>query len=525
MSVRVIVWVVVLLGLWGCASPEKSATTRDDVDASANSDSATADVPQFDTCAQPQDLCDGSCLPPCPAGSDRGNGCHCWASPIALPKAGTAVGATACVSAFIPSGNGAAANHQRTAFFGAMETLGVRVIRQHFLWYTIQPTKETWSWGPSDRVVAAAKAANVQIVGLLVSGTPWASEQGAAKNDHYYPPDDPADFANFAAAVVKRYGKTVHRWEIWNEQNAGYRFWKGGEGLAGDAKAYGELLVATYAAIKQVQPEAQVSYGGLFYYPQFIPGAEEFLSDSMSLAKGASAAFDALSFHPYPPYPPVLSPEDATTPGADGMARFAFDAMVDRLSAVLGKAGVKDRPIWVTEIGWPIGLGLTEDRVAQFLVRGYALLLRAGTELLCWYTFMDHSPNHAPVVPWEGVFGLYNWSNIAKADTKLSPKLTALAHGTFFKLLADAKFAADERSGRDWHQLAFASPDGRTIRLLWDWTLPPGKQRTVSFPAEKGRSYTGLGMYGMPHPLSHTAPHAVTLAISATPVYVISKSL
>lgn len=443
-----------------------------------------------------------------------------WADPIPLPAPGTPVSATACVSAFVPSGVGDAEDNRRAAFFSACHALGIRAVRQHFLWHQLQPTKAKWSWDAMDRVVAAADAAKIELIGLLGYGAPWASAKGKAAGDYHFPPDNPGDFAGYAAAVTARYSKSVHRWEVWNEQNAGYRFWLG-SGIDGDAKAYAELLVAARAAIAKSAPNATVAYGGLFYYPQIIPGAEQFLADTLAMVPATVKAFDALAFHPYPPYPPMLGPEDAPKAGPGSMQRYAFDVMVQRLRAIIRDAGGAHVPVWVTEVGWPIGLGLSDDQVARFLVRGYALLLREGVDLLCWYTYMDHSPNKAPSVPWEAVFGLYKWSDTGKGQP-LQPKATVKAHATFFATLGQARFAADERAGKDWQQLAFADDAGRVVRVVWDWQQPEGAAREVAFVAVKGRKYSAIGMYGEDRAVTVDAAHMVRLSVSATPVYVIS---
>jgi len=444
-----------------------------------------------------------------------------WADPVPIPPPGTPVSNTACISAFVPGGAGKSEVQRRAAFFAAMKQLGVRAVRQHFLWRSVEPNKGKWSWDTMDRVVAAADAAGIELVGLLGYGVPWASSKGKAANDHHYPPDDPADFANYAAKVTARYAESVRRWEVWNEQNAGYRFWMGG-GLDGDPEAYAELLVAAHAAIKKAAPKATVGYGGLFYYPQLITGAEAFLDKSIKANAAAGDAFDTLAFHPYPPYPPMLAPEDAPKAGAAQMQRYAFDAMVKRLRAVMASHGREDVPVWVTEVGWPVGLGLSEDRVARFLVRGYALLLAEGVDLLCWYTWMDHSPKHKPSVPWEGVFGLYKWADVGAGATA-QPKATVKAHATFFATLGQTRFAADERAGKDWQQLAFADDNGRVVRVIWDWQQAEGASREVSFLAQKGRKYSAFGMYGQALEVKVDGSNMVRLSVSATPTYVVSK--
>ena len=66
-----------------------------------------------------------------------------------------------------------------------------------------------------------------------------------------------------ASDVARRHRSGVIGWEIWNEENGGWRFWEPKENPA----AYGQLLCSTRTALMKVDPVVPVAFGGLFFPP------------------------------------------------------------------------------------------------------------------------------------------------------------------------------------------------------------------------------------------------------------------
>src|SRR5262249_32175767 len=136
---------------------------------------------------------------------------------------------------------------------------------------------------------------------ILCYGNPWANAEpmGTIK-----PPDDPADFARFASSAASAFAGRLATYEVWNEQNLGFRFWFPRE----DGDAYGTLLKATSKALRSADPNARVALGGLIYHGLFTT-AERFLETVYTAHPDIAAAYDVLAFHPYPIYPPSVAPE------------------------------------------------------------------------------------------------------------------------------------------------------------------------------------------------------------------------
>ena len=254
----------------------------------------------------------------------------------------------------------------------------------------------------------AADAKGIEVLALLAYGNPWATQWGFT-NDALYPPDDPADFAHFAGAVAARYAGQVSRYEIWNEENSGFRFWK----PSADPAAYATLLHEASAAVHAADPKAQVAYGGLFFHGQAIMSATDFLTQSFAARPDLANDLDAFGFHPYPLYPPSVAPE------AGDNGETPVDEMVSSLRAILDANGAKGKPMWATEYGWPDFSPVTPDLQAAYLVRETMWLAASHVPLACDFTLTD-GPNAGQFPP-EDSFGLYAFSSAVGGHGAIKP--------------------------------------------------------------------------------------------------------
>jgi len=252
---------------------------------------------------------------------------------------------------------------------------GARYLRLDFDWSYIGRREGELDWAPVDRVVRAARACDLEVLGLLTYTPAWA--RGPGGSDHS-PPADADDFAEFAAATVDRFRSLgVRTWEVWNEPNLAF-FWE----PAPDPVGYTELLVAAYDAIKESDPDATVLSGGL------APAADEadgsrvapvtFLEEVY--AAGGGDHFDAVAHHPYS-FPAL--PLDET-------GNNAFVDVTPALHAVMDENGDARKHIWGTEMGAPTGSSLTADFVAQYVTQAYeAWRDWSFTGPLIWYSYRD----------------------------------------------------------------------------------------------------------------------------------------
>jgi len=196
-----------------------------------------------------------------------------------------------------------------------MREAGVAWARSDFDWSDIQSHQGgDWNFAALDTVVSNAEQAGVQILPILGYNVSFATP--SYKNL--------AHWTNYVHALAAHYRSRLPVLEIWNEENIP-AFWK-----EPDATNYLALLKATYATAKAVDPNLSVAVGGFAGVPtNFI--------EQLYLAGGKSC-FDIMNVHPYgQPNAPESYLEE----------RFAG------LKAVMAKYGDAEKPLWITEIGWP----------------------------------------------------------------------------------------------------------------------------------------------------------------------------
>ena len=432
----------------------------------------------------------------------------------------------------------------RTTAYRRLYDAGVRAIRLDIPWSEVQPVggHGRFDFSPLDPEIGAIRGAGMKIIGILDYGNPDYSRLGhlvattplagglppfAVGSAQYFPPDDPADFARYAAAAVARYRGDAIAWEVWNEENEGWRFWLPHE----DAAAYARLLCATYDAVKAADPISPVLFGGVFFPAVAgLPGTSgpDFVAHAYDADPRVGRCFDALAYHPYA-YP-------FTAPELELPVRGSVIGAAGAMRSVLHAHGDRSKPIWITEVGWPTHdrtYGVPELKQAQYVARMEAVTASQRVPALTWYTYGDF-PDPTGGADQEAWFGFFRLDGTAK------PAYVALA--TFASVFAGAHFAADVSrrlslpagrllTGRRGFALRFARP-GATVTALWlanesvaegQGALPPGgtlppASMTVELPVGSP-TVTVTDFLGNSRRLSAHS-RRVTLQLGAGPVYV-----
>ena len=127
-----------------------------------------------------------------------------------------------------------------------MSAAGVTTVRLFPEWRDFEPTKGTWKWERGDALVEAASKNDIEINAILMGSPP------GEKKAHAFPMDDLDGWSNYVSAVVGRYKKRIHYWEVWNEGNGGFN---DGKHTTTD---YAKLAIATYTAAKKADPHAKI---------------------------------------------------------------------------------------------------------------------------------------------------------------------------------------------------------------------------------------------------------------------------
>jgi hypothetical protein len=263
-----------------------------------------------------------------------------------------------------------------------MKAMGAVWLRFPIFWADIQSGGPTsYRWDGYDRVIKAARARGFFILGEISFSPTWARPAGSSDRT---PPTNVADYANFAAAVARRYGPLgVHAYEIWNEPNI-VDFWQ----PKPDVASYTTLLKAAYTSITQADPSAVVVTAGLS--PASDNGTNiapvTFLKGIY--ANGGKGYFDAVGHHPY------NFPDGGALKVAPWSAWYQMFGTPESLRSVMIANGDGDKKIWMTEYGAPTNgdpaKQVTEAVQAQFVTDAYNQVKTypwAGP--LFWFQYRD----------------------------------------------------------------------------------------------------------------------------------------
>jgi hypothetical protein len=249
--------------------------------------------------------------------------------------------------------------------------------------------KSARDWSAQDAYVADSKRHNQTIVGIVNGYAAWANGGG----DPWAPATDPTEFANFARDSVNRYKNDIHIWEVWNEEN-GPSFWK----PSPDAAAYARMLRATYLAIKQADPSAQVVIGGIDRNDYGYLNRVYATLKTFPNAAANHYFFDALACHPYGDNRPPESDDPAFI--YSGMDRNF--AGLPKMKAAMDAQGDTGKHILVTEMGWtvtdvPWTKGVGAANQAAYLTRAYQMAQDwPWLDCMMWYGFRNWNTEEDP---------------------------------------------------------------------------------------------------------------------------------
>ncbi|HZI38899.1 MAG TPA: family 1 glycosylhydrolase, partial [Acidimicrobiia bacterium] len=144
---------------------------------------------------------------------------------------------------------------QRIALLDKLAAANIRWVRIDIGWRAWEENGRgvisQWQADMMDRIVAAAEARGIRILGTLWHTPAWANGGKSATT----PPDDPNEYARFAQYISARYRGRIAAWEVWNEPNQSGFF------TGADPVKYAALVRAAYPAFKAGDPGALVVAG------------------------------------------------------------------------------------------------------------------------------------------------------------------------------------------------------------------------------------------------------------------------
>jgi hypothetical protein len=226
---------------------------------------------------------------------------------------------------------------------GYYKQLNVCWVRYQFHWDKIEKSPGVYDWSAVDTAVQTMNAAGIH-VDFAIQSAPSFNQTLTCYGTPYLP--GPNQMAQFASTIATRYdGKHGHGeidvFEIGNEEYDNHFVQNPTLSEAcRSAKNYGPVLEAGYKAIKAANPNALVGMFGQWL--RDINHINTFFNDLF--AGGYGPYMDYMNFHFY-------------NGGRDPSQSYgnvpSFNLWWQTLHNIATKYGYANKPIWVTETGWP----------------------------------------------------------------------------------------------------------------------------------------------------------------------------
>jgi hypothetical protein len=262
--------------------------------------------------------------------------------------------------------------------------LGVGWIKQQVDWNSTEYARGLYHWEELDHLVAEAQKYGLKIM-LSAARAPGFSRPEPVEEDG--PPSDFSIFQDFMFALSNRYKGRIAAYELWNEPNL-RREWRG---FDLSAEKFVELIKAGSSGVREGDPDAVIISGApaTTGIDDKIDAIDDRVYLRAMIAAGVVDYVDAIGAHPYGAgNPPDERASDAThaRSGFNTHPSFFFLDTIEDYHAILLEANI-DKPIWVTEFGWPsidhfgevdtagweYARDVTEQDQAAYLLRSIAL--------------------------------------------------------------------------------------------------------------------------------------------------------
>jgi hypothetical protein len=286
----------------------------------------------------------------------------------------------------------------------SIQELGVSLIRMPFQWRLIKISPGVYDWSTIDRLVKAAQTRQIEILFTIrsTSHTSFWEEtekekakknkikKGSIQIPSLNPPSvNKEQWVHFVETLANRYRGQGVNYEIENEVNE-ETFWKG------TLEEYLELLMVGYDVIKKADPQAKVlpsamGCGIVRNYKLGLARQEAWKwHDSWLEPILSTKKFDVVNVHNY------YFPSDVIANG------LSFRSYLEHIHELMRKSGLKDRPIWITEIGYVSSPTEADGRMdngspekqAQWLKEAYQQAFEFGVERIYWYLLRDRKETY-----------------------------------------------------------------------------------------------------------------------------------
>lgn len=266
--------------------------------------------------------------------------------------------------------------------------LGANWIRVWMPWAEIETSPDEYDWTTYDRIFDRLNEVGLVPLVVIYNAPVWAANESCG------PVSDTEALQAFLRSAVTRYGESVAAWEFINEPDGGKPHEYGPAiGCWGHAsQQYAQQLRIFYFVVRDLDPGAQVFFGGLAY-----DGWDHFVRDffPQTLAAGAGPFFDGVSLHYYP----------------INAAEFPdISYKIDEIKEIMAQHAVYDKPIWITETSMWVNENGSLASQQDYILRAFSRAFCSGADNVFWYAVrqepgdphlhrwlidIDHQPDNA----------------------------------------------------------------------------------------------------------------------------------
>jgi Beta-galactosidase/Glycosyl hydrolase family 53 len=307
------------------------------------------------------------------------------------------------------------------AQMASMAESGVESVRIAVRWADAEPSRGTYDFSFTDRVVAAAARHRLDVLPIVLHTPRWASTRPSSPTSFLYAPTRPRLYAEFMRVLVGRYGPRgsfwatsgtpkvpIRAWQVWNEPAADF-FWA----TRPWQRSYTRLLRPAYRTVHRADRGATVVLASLAGVTSGTPWQQL----RQLYRAGAKGYFDAVSVHFFSAAPSVRLTSSQTL------------AIARLIRKEMRRARDRRKKVWFTELTWTaakgkiprrhlLGFETTPKGQAARLRRIFSRLARArkrlGVGRVYWYNWAsEYVPQFAPGGPGSLTF---QYSGLNKVD-------------------------------------------------------------------------------------------------------------
>lgn len=266
-----------------------------------------------------------------------------------------------------------------------MVEAGFTNIRADFNGDMLWPERTRWDWAETDRLMADAADLGLSVYPTLAYAPSWCN----GGQGRHVPATDPADWQHFVATVIARYRAQLTHVSLWNEPNRDF--------FAGTVYEYVSLVAApAIATLREQFPSLQVCgpelaleghwEGWLFTCLTTMPQPFNVVTVHNYQPTGRETLRQLVG--PLPWYQRIPGPWQRLT-----------------VREVIARAGLAERPIWLTETGRSTG-DVSEAEQASYYDQVFEGLQGSTGIARCYfYSHCDEAPGvhwgilHADLTP------------------------------------------------------------------------------------------------------------------------------